>query len=192
MRKQKIIIVPKKKTAAWQLFCGLRRTVDEIFTLWPEFVFVCIGTELVAGDSLGPLVGQRLKQLNLPDVRIYGTLDEPVHALNLAWKVSLIKKRHPNSCVIAVDASFGSRFQLGRVSLQPGPIFPGLGVGKSLPPVGNISVTGIVCANGPDCHENLQKTPLSRIIPQVETIVTAATLLTQNRKGAIKYKEGLV
>lgn len=133
-------------------------------------VFVCIGTELVNGDSLGPLVGYQLSRKNPPQAYIYGTLQNPIHALNLNQKMNEIKKKHPDSCIIAIDASFGSKRHLGAVSIHPGPLYPGLGVSKSLPPVGDISITGIVCTHGPDCNDRLRDTPLSLLIPQVDMI----------------------
>lgn len=136
----------------------------------PELVFVCIGTDLVPGDCLGPLVGYRLAQQNLPGICVYGTLQDPIHALNLNRRLYEIKKKHPGSCIIAIDASFGSRRYLGSVFIQAGPLYPGLGVEKSLPPVGHISVTGIVCTHGPNRDERLLHTPFSIFIPQADLI----------------------
>mgnify|MGYP000231911284 FL=1 len=47
-------------------------------------VFLCIGTDRSTGDSLGPLIGYQLKEKRLERVAILGTLERPVHAMNLA------------------------------------------------------------------------------------------------------------
>ena len=47
---------------------------------WSEMVFLCIGSDRVTGDCLGPYVGYRLSQHPLPGISIYGTLEHPVHA----------------------------------------------------------------------------------------------------------------
>ena len=45
--------------------------------------FACIGTDRSTGDALGPLVGQRLLKLGFDRTPVIGTLEEPLHALNL-------------------------------------------------------------------------------------------------------------
>ena len=51
---------------------------------WTEIVFLCIGSDRVTGDCLGPYVGYRLSQHQLPGIFVYGTLNQPVHAVNLS------------------------------------------------------------------------------------------------------------
>lgn len=177
MKAKKSIIKPKKKTAAADFSRCLAEQIRRTDAGGGELVFVCIGTELVPGDSLGPLVGYHLARSKPEQVFIYGTIQEPVHALNLHDKIHQIKRKHPHACIIAIDASFGSRRSLGTIAIQPGPIYPGLGVKKELPPVGHISITGITCTPGPDNHKRLQDTPLSLLLPQVNTI-TQGILLT--------------
>ena len=70
-----------------------------------SLVFVCIGSDKITGDSLGPLVGHRLSRQSLPSVFIYGTLSQPVHALNLQETIEKIHQHHPDSFIIAIDAS---------------------------------------------------------------------------------------
>lgn len=137
-----------------------------------SFVFFCIGTNLVSGDSLGPLIGSQLKQLHLPHTAIYGTWEQPVHALNLekTWKDA--KKKHPGSCFIAIDASFGSHKHMGHICIDNRPVLPGRGVGKNLPPIGDIAITGIVCPNCFLRHKHLERIPLSFIQRQANAITS--------------------
>lgn len=104
-------------------------------------VFVCIGTPTILGDCLGPVVGSVLSK-TLP-AGIYGTLDEPVHALNLNHTFRSIKKQHQKPFIIAIDAALGNPDQSGYVLLKKGPLFPGKGLGKNLPPIGHIQITGV-------------------------------------------------
>ena len=135
----------------------------------PEnLVFICIGTPLVSGDSLGPAIGETLKQYNLRN--IYGTKSDPVHALNLTEKFSAIKKKHPGAFIVAIDASFGTRIHLGNICFDKGPIFPGQGVRKELPPIGDLSITAIVCSNGPLRQKRLELTPIRKISIQADII----------------------
>ena len=104
-------------------------------------LFVCIGTPSVLGDCLGPLVGSVLES-KIP-ASIYGTLENPVHALNCKDIFQNIKKQHQKPFIIAIDAALGNSSQTGYILLKEGPLHPGRGVGKRLPPIGHIQISGI-------------------------------------------------
>ncbi|SNX53149.1 spore protease YyaC [Thermoanaerobacterium sp. RBIITD] len=108
-----------------------------------DSVFLCIGTDKCIGDSLGPIVGDMLSKI-VRGINVYGTLKRPVHAINLKENVTYIKKKHPYSNIIAVDACLGDKDSIGKISVKKSPIYPGKGVGKMLPPVGDISIIGII------------------------------------------------
>ncbi len=108
-----------------------------------ETIIICIGTDKCIGDSLGPLVGTMLKEKNFP-LPVYGTIDLPIHALNLDKNLKEIKKLHPNSVILAIDASLGDEEAIGEIHCRDFSIHPGKGVGKKLPDVGEASIIGIV------------------------------------------------
>lgn len=141
-----------------------------------SLVFVCIGSDKITGDSLGPLVGHRLSRQALSSVFIYGTLSQPVHALNLQETVENIHSRHPDSLIIAIDASLGIRKHIGYLTISRGALEPGLGVRKKLPPVGDISITGIVNTTGTFDHLSLQMTKLSTIVSMADSIVSGVLI----------------
>ena len=108
---------------------------------WGPPVFLCIGTPKIPGDCLGPLVGSLLAALE--SFPVFGTMAHPVHALNFRSVRKYIRKTYPRSLVIVIDASVGSARQNGFVTLKKGALRPGLGLGKRLPPVGHIQITGV-------------------------------------------------
>lgn len=115
-------------------------------------IFLCIGTDRSTGDSLGPLIGHKLKERQDPgrNVRkrggplVYGTLERPVHAMNLEQYRNFVMDQFPRRVVVAVDASVGNLEHVGYVTLGKGSLKPGLGVSKDLCEVGDIFITGIV------------------------------------------------
>ena len=135
-----------------------------------ELVIVCIGTDRATGDSLGPLVGYKLKNLNYDKVTLYGTLDLPVHAKNLEETLSVISKKHESALVIAIDACLGAAQNVGCLTLGEGSIKPGAGVKKELPPVGHIHITGIVNFSSLMNMVILQNTRLSLVMKMADTI----------------------
>lgn len=106
-------------------------------------IIVCIGTDKCIGDCLGPLVGTILKEDNFP-LPVYGTLSEPIHALNIDERLNEIKKLHPNAHIIGIDACLGNEEDIGDIRVRNHAISPGKGIGKELPEVGETSIIGIV------------------------------------------------
>jgi putative sporulation protein YyaC len=141
-------------------------------------VVLCIGTDRIPGDCLGPLVGTMLCRTAGAEMPVYGTLDQTVHALNLPEISAQIKKKHPGQPVIAVDASLGDIEMTGTVLLRPGSLCPGSGVNKVLPLAGDLSITGIV--NTETCHPylDLQTTRLSTVYAMAEYIVSCLTAVS--------------
>ena len=137
-----------------------------------ELVIVCIGTDRATGDSLGPLVGYKLKNLTYDQVTLYGTLDEPVHAKNLEETLDEIVEKHKDALVIAIDACLGATQNVGCPSLGEGAIKPGAGVKKELPPVGHMHITGIVNFSSLMNMVILQNTRLSLVMKMADTIAS--------------------
>lgn len=106
-------------------------------------IIVCIGTDRCIGDCLGPLVGTLLKEKGFP-FPVYGTISEPIHALNIEKKLCEIKLLHPKGNIIGIDACLGDANSVGEIQARDYPIHPGKGVGKTLPDVGTSSIIGIV------------------------------------------------
>ncbi|MDN5347996.1 MAG: hypothetical protein PWP65_1560 [Clostridia bacterium] len=138
-----------------------------------ELVVVGIGTDRSTGDSLGPLVGSLLQEnISLP-LNIYGTLEDPVHASNLAEKLAFIESRHPQSIIIAIDACLGQSENVGSITLATGSLKPGAGVNKNLPSVGDLHFTGTVNVSGYMEYFVLQNTRLSLVLQMARIIAGA-------------------
>lgn len=146
------------------------------FNKHTPIVVICIGTDRSTGDSLGPLVGNFLQESFIKNFHVYGTLDDPIHAVNLIDKLSYINERHPDSFVIAVDACLGRMKNIGMIKVLHGPLKPGAGVKKELPPVGNIHITGIVNVSGYMEFFVLQNTRLNLVMKMAKQIAAGIRL----------------
>jgi putative sporulation protein YyaC len=135
-----------------------------------DIVILCIGTDRSTGDALGPLVGTNLKKMYPPGVHIFGTIDEPVHAVNLKETIERIEKQHPQALVMAIDACLGQFSSVGNITIAHGPVKPGAGVKKDLPEVGTFHITGIVNIGGFMEYFVLQNTRLSIVMKMADTI----------------------
>lgn len=142
-----------------------------------ELVFLCIGTDRSTGDSLGPLIGYKLKQMKLSKAAVFGTLERPVHAMNLEQYLEVLRICYPDALIAAVDASVGNREHVGFVTLGRGALKPGLGVSKDLNAVGDIFITGIVgsCSSYDPLY--LQSVRLSIVMQMADCISTGIGLV---------------
>jgi len=135
-------------------------------------VLICIGTDRCIGDCLGPMVGTLLMNNGYP-YPLYGTIDHPVHAVNLPDTIYKVRFEHPSSTIIAIDACLGNTSSIGDIILRKGPIFPGKGVGKKLPSVGDLSLVGIVNHSQSNDFLAIHNIRLSFIINMAEVISKA-------------------
>ncbi|NHN29839.1 spore protease YyaC [Paenibacillus agricola] len=156
-------------TASHQL---TRRLIAIFEELHPSrrVVIVCIGTDRSTGDSLGPLVGFALHKYRSSLFDLFGTLAEPVQALNLD---RTLEQLHRNICdpfIIGIDSCLGQSSNVGIIHLAEGPIYPGRGVNKVLSPVGDIHIAGIVNVGGLMEHLVLQSTRLHVVMLMADLI----------------------
>lgn len=133
-------------------------------------IIACIGTDRSTGDALGPLIGTKLQEKNISHFHIYGTLDDPIHAVNLKEKLDGIKNTHADPFIIGIDACLGRLNSVGDITLNEGALKPGAGVNKQLPPVGEVHLTGIVNVSGFMEFFVLQNTRLNLVMKMAQTI----------------------
>ena len=150
-----------------QAFFSLLR---EKVTPEQPLIFLCIGSDRATGDSLGPLIGYKLAQHTNKNYLVYGTLEDPVHAKNLATVVEQIHRHHKNPYIVAIDASLGKQAHIGYYTLGIGSLKPGAGVGKDLIAVGDVFITGIVNLSGLLDRMLLQTTRLHTVMSLADRI----------------------
>jgi putative sporulation protein YyaC len=117
-----------------------------------KIAIISIGSDLVGGDCLGPLVGQMLVEANVPTY-VYGTLECPVNALTVDEVGRFVRKAHPDHLVLAIDSAVGDRFEEGKISISKGGLLPGSADGKKLHRVGDIAITAVTASVVPSEKE---------------------------------------
>jgi putative sporulation protein YyaC len=130
----------------------------------------CIGTDRSTGDALGPLIGTKLEEKGSPLFHVYGTLDNPIHAVNLEEQLLLINKELNHPFIVGIDACLGRLKSVGMITIGDGPVKPGAGVKKELPAIGDMHVTGIVNVSGFMEFFVLQNTRLNLVMKMASVI----------------------
>lgn len=142
-----------------------------------EYVVVCVGTDRSTGDALGPLAGTFFSETKPKHMSVYGTLHEPVHATNLKDSLKMIKERHHNPFIIAVDACLGKSSSVGCIIANNGPLKPGAALNKTLPELGDVHITGVVNVSGFMEYSVLQNTRLSVVKDMAKSLVSVLTVI---------------
>lgn len=173
-RRLAVIEDASSPTALARLADSLERALRERGAENRELAFACVGTDRSTGDALGPLVGEKLRRLGLGEDEVIGTLEHPLHALNLSERLLPRMESHPRPLVVAVDAALGPVSSIGSIAVRDGGLRPGQGVGKDLPEIGEISVTATVNVSaGALDAQVLQSTRLYLVHTLAETIGAA-------------------
>ncbi|MCG3087361.1 spore protease YyaC [Sporosarcina cyprini] len=145
-----------------------------------SLIFYCIGTDRSTGDALGPLTGSHLSESLIFPFPVVGTLENPLHALNLQEHLDKTRDEHSSPFIVAIDACLGKSESIGHLLFQDGPIYPGKAVGKELPAVGDLSIKGVVNISGFMEHAVLQSTRL-HLSFEMSRIIARALQLAYGR-----------
>jgi len=165
-----------EQSASYRINCFIKYLLPDFNDIDnSHLMVVCIGSDRSTGDSLGPLVGERLNTL-IPSLGsegadiLWGTLKDPVHAVNLYDKINRIKNFTQKPLIIAVDASLGKLKDVGNIEVGIGPIKPGKAVNKDLPSIGDIYIRGVVNVGGFMEQAVLQSTRLYLVMSMAHVI----------------------
>ncbi|MDK2881368.1 MAG: hypothetical protein PWQ99_1143 [Clostridia bacterium] len=192
LSRQETRVSVHDRNAAGELAAQLTGLLGELNpSSFRPVVLLGIGTDRSTGDSLGPLVGSRVNELAPGLLPVFGTLDDPVHAVNLAEKIEAIKNSFPFPLIIAVDASLGQPQNVGAITIGKGHLKPGTGVHKELPPVGDIFITGVVNIGGYLEYLVLQNTRLGLVMKMADCIARAVILGCEQVRKKQKQPERL-
>ncbi|MEH7502811.1 spore protease YyaC [Neobacillus drentensis] len=181
----------KKKTieqAGWSSYFSVKETTEgiefneivnklkEILShTSKEIVILCVGSDRSTGDSLGPIVGTMLTETDIP-FPIYGTLEKPVHALNIKKMLKDINQTHKEPFILGIDACLGDERQIGFIFLKEGSLIPGMAVNKKLPSVGEYHMKAVVNYLDPLFPaQSLNNTRLFTVVMIAEVIIKIIT-----------------
>ncbi len=135
-----------------------------------NLVFLCLGTTKICGDSIGPKVGDRLKQLNI-GAYVYGDTRRQVTSINVEDYIAMLKKRHAKDRIIAVDSALGKIEDIGKIKITSSGVKPGGAFNKSRERVGDMGILAVVGNSEGDRLDELKKSREDLIDELVEKVV---------------------
>lgn len=144
-------------------------------------VILCIGSDKIAGDSIGPLVGDILK--NKLNVRcfVYGETGKSVNGKNVDDFLKLVKAAHPDSPIIAIDACLSKDAAIPSVAVVSGGVNPKRAVTGLKNPAGDVGILGVIEKPSGDTlqtllsvsWDNVQKTSVKIAIALYKALFSA-------------------
>lgn len=149
-------------------------------------IIICVGSDMILGDSLGPLVGTMLKRKNV-SAYVYGTLNYPITAKEVDYAKRYLKQMHPDSVSVAIDAAVGNNDDVGLLRVMNKGLKPGLGVDKNLEVIGDISIIGIVAGKSLKNYNLFNLTRLNLVYKMAERIADGIDKYITERNPVKSY-----
>lgn len=151
-----------------------------------KLLFLCIGSEKISGDSIGPIVGSLLKtKYNLP-YPVLGTEEKPVNGINLPHYMENIRNCFPEHKIIAIDSAVGDKKDLWTIKIKKGGVVAGGAVNSNNPRIGDIGILAVVGEKSKDVLSTLLQSPLEKVEELAEYI---AMLINNVFSPSVKNSE---
>jgi putative sporulation protein YyaC len=149
-------------------------------------IILCVGSDLVIGDCLGPITGSMLKEkMKNKSVFVYGDLVHPVTAKEVKYLNEFISKVHPNKKVLVIDAAIGDEGDIGTIKIKNKGLCPGQGTNKKLDFVGNVSIMGIVAEKSVFNYSLMNLTRLNMVYIMADIMSNAVKSLAENTQNSL-------
>ena len=150
-----------------------------------DLVFLCIGTDKVIGDSIGPIVGSSLKEIESNTIHVFGDGGKKQHFLNIKNTLENIYSLYSNPFLITIDAALSSKKSKGEIVLEKGYIKIGKALEKSLCFYANINIKCVVGTYHKQKERNIEELTF---INQNE-IFTIANIVANSIKKVLKKSD---
>ena len=155
-----------------------------------ETVVICIGSDRVSGDMLGPLVGSALREEDRLPCPVYGWGGESGNGLNREKYLEMIGRRHRGSRLISVDAALGKEEDVGKIRLKKGGVKAGGALERKGDRIGDVGVIGVVAGERPpaEVYGALLAVPFSLVeslAARIAALIVAALSEGGDRQASI-------
>ena len=145
--------------------------------LYSHIVFLCIGTDRITGDSFGPLVGYKLKNVlnHIKKIHVIGDLDETVSNQNILNAINYIEKNYKNPFIVSIDSALSIRRNVGDIIVSKKGVYLGTSIRNKKVYIGDMSIQGVVAKNTCVAQYNfrrLQNTNLGLVMKMADTVAS--------------------
>lgn len=144
---------------------------------YSNIIFLCIGTDRITGDTFGPLVGYKLKNILKCNkyINVLGDLNKTVSNENILEIIEYIKNNYKNPFIVSIDSALSISKNVGDIIVQDKGIYLGSCVRNNGVYIGDMNIQGVVGKNTCDSNKNfklLQNTNLGIVMNMADTVAT--------------------
>lgn len=122
---------------------------------YSNLIFVCIGSNKMVGDSLGPIIGEILyRNLKDENIKVLGNLSHNINSKNINQTLKYVEKQYEKPYVISIDSALSNSIEPGNVFILKKGLVAGSALKKKSMEVGNICIKAIVGKDEKNCIKN--------------------------------------
>ena len=164
----------------------LENNLTNIESNYSNIIILCIGTENIIGDSVGPIIGSNIKKLENEIIKIYGCIGENLDFSNTKKIVEQIYKTYINPFIITIDAALSKQKREGEIYISNGYIKIGNALEKSICFYSNVNIKCIVGK-----YNNINKKDNINVLNNVskEEIYNIVEIVSKGVKNVLKNME---
>ena len=108
----------------------------KIITNRKDILFVCIGNNDILWDSIGPLVGNYLKN-NIGQKNVLGDTENNICNI---WDLIYYYPKIKNKYIVAIDTAISNKNLSGQIFISNKPIIMGKAINKNKGKIGDLSI----------------------------------------------------
>ncbi len=159
--------------------------IDKKHISKPKLTFLCIGTDRVIGDSLGPIVGSNIEKFisdnKINNIKVIGSLESNLNNTNIEEYTNNSK-----DITIVIDSAISNTYDIGQIIVDENNIKvrDALNDGKSIS--SNINIKCIVGKNFENEDVNflmLQNVKLGIVLDLAQKVTTSIYDVIENYKN---------
>ena len=122
-----------------------------------HIIILCVGTNKLVGDCVGPIVGNKLARLlkQSNNIIIYGNMKSTLNSKNARLIINKIFKDYSNPFIITIDAALGQKELINKVIINTGNIQIGNSIGHNISYFSHINIKAVVGEYKQTIEENI-------------------------------------
>ncbi len=122
----------------------LGKSLEKLNNTFSHIIFLCIGTEKIIGDSVGPIIGSNIKNLENEYIKVYGICGKNLDFSNAKNIIEKVYKKYSNPFIITIDAALSKEKRTGEIYIGEGFMKIGTALEKSITFYSNINIKCVV------------------------------------------------
>jgi len=130
-----------------------------MYQKFSHIVILCIGSNKIIGDCVGPMVGQNLNELLKQEnkkIIIYGNMKETINFKNAQKIITDIFQMYEKPFMITIDSALGTENMIKKIVVNEGWIQIGKSLGRSISYHSHINIKGVVGENKKNPKDNIE------------------------------------